>query len=162
MTGMLIDSPFNPGSGLSPPFLAGRSEEQMLLKNYLRRLQSNRGAPHDVLVVGPRGNGKTVLLDWFENTIGAATAATGDGIDALFVTPEQLGEPADLLRKLTPEDKFKPDEIGFDVKLIRATWSTARTEAFLADALIARCRKRALVLMIDEAHTWTLRSVERC
>ncbi len=153
MTGMLIDSPFNPGSGLSPPFLAGRSEEQMLLKNYLRRLQSNRGAPHDVLVVGPRGNGKTVLLDWFENTIGTATAATGYGIDALFVTPEQLGEPADLLRKLTPEDKFKPDEIGFDVKLIRATWSTARTEAFLADALIARCRKRALVLMIDEAHT---------
>ena len=55
-------------------------------------------------------------------------------------TPEQILEPEALLRKLVPEGKFKPDEIGFDIKVIKAAWSNARPEEFLTDALIARCR----------------------
>ncbi len=146
-------SPFKPGSGLSPPTLAGRAKEQSLLQRHLDDLAAGEGAARDVILVGPRGNGKTALLNRFKNTISAVTTATGKRIDVVSATPEQILEPEALLRKLIPEDKFKPDEIGFDIKVIKAAWSNARPEEFLADALVARCRKQPLILLVDEAHT---------
>ena len=48
-------SPFVPGRGGLPPYLAGRDNEQHALKRLLAYLEHDRGAPRDVIVVGPRG-----------------------------------------------------------------------------------------------------------
>jgi len=60
---------FTPGSGAIPPYLAGRSREQGVLGEQLELVASGASPPADVLLIGPRGNGKTALLGWFRNKI---------------------------------------------------------------------------------------------
>ena len=52
-------SPFRPGMGLEPPYLGGRRDQLARFESYL----SEPGVPHNVLVTGLRGVGKTVLLN---------------------------------------------------------------------------------------------------
>jgi len=56
-------NPFNPGSGVSPPFLAGRKSHLAAFKEMLRSIEDDKN--ENRLVVGLRGTGKTVLLDEF-------------------------------------------------------------------------------------------------
>ena len=57
---------FTPGTGAAPPALTGREPEQAVLGQCLADLLGGEAPPHDVALMGPRGNGKTVLLNWFE------------------------------------------------------------------------------------------------
>ena len=59
-------NPFQPGSGQMPPLLAGRDAAQNDIKKLLVKLDLPSGVPSDVLLYGPRGTGKTVLLQWLE------------------------------------------------------------------------------------------------
>ena len=54
----LIENPYRPGAGHSPPFLAGRSREQ----DHFRRLLRQNFTTENILITGLRGMGKTVLL----------------------------------------------------------------------------------------------------
>jgi type II secretory pathway predicted ATPase ExeA len=61
------DNPFNPGFGVRPPVFAGR---QTLVNEILARLGRGPGRHEFItLVVGPRGVGKTVLLNEIGNHI---------------------------------------------------------------------------------------------
>jgi len=61
-----MDNPFNPGSGVPPPFLAGRDED---LSRFRRSLTSIAdGKQENLMLVGLRGTGKTVLLNEFHRT----------------------------------------------------------------------------------------------
>ena len=68
------NNPFTPGTGHSPPLLAGRDEETRLLALMLDRLNGPRTAQAKlakepfppIKIVGPRGVGKTVLLKWIQ------------------------------------------------------------------------------------------------
>ena len=66
-----IANPFVPGRGQMPPYLAGREAAQTRLNDLLAYLRVGRGAPRDAVLSGPRGNGKTVLLRWFQHEIEA-------------------------------------------------------------------------------------------
>ena len=59
---------FTPGAGAAPPALTGREQEQQVLRRCLSDLLGGEVPPHDVVLMGPRGNGKTVLLNWFTRT----------------------------------------------------------------------------------------------
>lgn len=61
-------NPFTPSAGATPPVLAGRGAEQHALKKALNRICHPDGpyAPKHMLISGPRGVGKTVLLNWVE------------------------------------------------------------------------------------------------
>ncbi len=56
-------NPFRPGSGLLPPYLAGRDRELARFSQMLQRMQE--GQVHNLMVQGLRGVGKTVLLKEF-------------------------------------------------------------------------------------------------
>ena len=53
-------NPFRPGSGLQPPYLAGRDEELTRFPQMLQEIQE--GQVRNLMVQGLRGVGKTVLL----------------------------------------------------------------------------------------------------
>lgn len=56
-------NPFRPGNGIEPPYLAGRTE---YLQEFSRALDVfEEGLPRNYLVFGPRGTGKTVLMNHF-------------------------------------------------------------------------------------------------
>lgn len=58
-----IDNPFNPGSGTTPPFLAGRDQELVMFEEILKSITN--GKLTNVILTGLRGTGKTVLLNKF-------------------------------------------------------------------------------------------------
>ena len=55
---------FTPGDGATPPALTGREREEAVLTRCLGELLGGRAPPHNVVLTGPRGTGKTVLLNW--------------------------------------------------------------------------------------------------
>ncbi len=60
---LLKNNPFNPGSGVPPPYLAGRESHLARFHKVLDSIED--GHVENVIVHGLRGTGKTVLLDEF-------------------------------------------------------------------------------------------------
>lgn len=89
-----IDNPYSPGAGAPPPELAGRDEVRENVKVAIMR--AARGNPaQNVLLVGLRGVGKTVLLDRIRED------AEQGGIHTLRVeSPEKRSLPALLAPQL--------------------------------------------------------------
>ncbi|MDI6794137.1 MAG: hypothetical protein QME81_14955, partial [bacterium] len=56
---MKIINPFKPGSGLFPPYLAGKKEE---LADFEKSLATALSLPQNLVISGLRGTGKTVFL----------------------------------------------------------------------------------------------------
>ena len=141
---------FTPGSGATPPALTGRDPEQAVLNRCLADLAGGASPPHDVVLIGPRGNGKTVLLNWFRN------ACTGRKLDVAALTPDEVPDRAALIAALSPRtriSKLLPRKVG--VAAVGSAEWTAPAEApdHLARRLIVRCRRKAVVVLLDEAHT---------
>ena len=145
-------NPFVPGRGQLPPFLAGREEEQRALGELLAYLQAGRGAPRDAILSGPRGNGKTVLLRWFQQEVEASARK----IDTVWLTPSELGSLDALATLLVPPRQFRalrPDTLSFSIGIGRLGWELGGRSGSLTRLLAARCGQRPLVLLLDEAHT---------
>ena len=141
---------FTPGAGALPPALTGREREESVFRSCLADLAGGQAPPHDVALIGPRGNGKTVLLNWFERECRAK-----GGVDVVRLTPSSAPTGKALGEALLPADLL-PAKLGFK-GILTAEWSKAAPSAqFLAERLIARCRKRALAVLLDEAHTLEL------
>ena len=87
---------FAPGTGAFAPVLAGRDREQRVLSLCLSDLRSGGSPPHDVVLIGPRGNGKTVLLRWFENACREAS------VNVVRVVPSRVGDHQALVEALLP------------------------------------------------------------
>lgn len=145
-------NPFVPGRGAFPPYLAGREAEKRALKGILGYVQAGRGAPRDVVMCGPRGNGKTVLLRWFQQEV----TSLDSRIDVLWRTPTDLPSVDALANSLVPPGHFKsmlPDSLSLSIGIGRLGWELGENVGTLAELLALRCRQRALVLLLDEAHT---------
>ena len=54
---------FKPGAGSHPPHLAGRDGEIRAMAPTEAAIEAKAAPAADVILHGPRGNGKTVLLD---------------------------------------------------------------------------------------------------
>ena len=140
--------PFRPGPGGLPPYLAGRGSEQAIFRRLLSGLQDGLAPPREVVLHGPRGNGKTALLAWLQRE-----AAGYPGVDVLRLTPADIPNEPRLVQRVLPTtwlQRLTPSEVS-----IRGiTWLTGRNEsAPLDEVLAARVRKKPLVLLLDEAHT---------
>ena len=146
---------FTPGAGAFPPALTGREGEQAVLTRMLATLSRGQAPPHIVLT-GPRGNGKTVLLQWFERACREA-----GGVDVERIAPSEVRTGQALVDQLLPPTGIRrllPARISVGVTGVgRAEWpAAASSERKLAKGLIARCRRRPLIVVLDEAHTLDL------
>ena len=63
------DSRFTPGAGISPPVLAGREKEKDRIASALDNLEAGLKTTENIALIGPRGNGKTVLLRWAQTQV---------------------------------------------------------------------------------------------
>ena len=145
---------FAPGDGAAPPELAGRSAQQAVLSRCLADLVGGSAPPHNVVLVGPRGNGKTVLLNWFK-----AACVDAPSVEALPLTPRDIPAPPALMDALLPRrglSKLLPRKVGI-ASVGSAEWTpTGNGWRNLAEELAARCRRRPLAVLLDEAHTLDL------
>ena len=141
---------FRPGDGALPPALTGRGVQQGVLSRCLGDLVAGVAPPHNVVLLGPRGNGKTALLQWFR----AACAERSVAVESL--TPHRIASREALADALTPRRgiaRWLPRKVGV-ASLGSAEWRAdgpARHD--LTRALIARCRRKPLAVLLDEAHT---------
>ena len=143
---------FTPGDGAIPPALTGREREEEVLAQCLGDLRCGAAPPHNVALIGPRGNGKTVLLNWFER----ACRDRGTGVDVVNLTPGDVPSRDALIDVLSPPAgmaKLLPRKLGFTA-VGSVEWAApSRVTGTLAARMTARCRKRPLTVLLDEAHT---------
>ena len=152
---------FRPGRGAMPPKLAGRESAQAQLATLLSDIIKRKRAPTgDAVLYGPRGSGKTVLLDAF--------ILQCKGADVISLVPTQIKNEEDLAALLIYEDhrfrkqleEFKPRSAEIDLRLFSFQWGKMNkadrddhTRRHLVDLLVARCHSKPLVVTLDEAHT---------
>lgn len=142
--------PFQPGPGGMPPYLAGREAEQTLFRTLLNRLRDRVPLPGEVVLYGPRGNGKTVLLGWLEDEAAAVGA-----VETLVLSPGSIADVSRISELVLPTswwDRLTPQEI----EVAGLTWRPGAGSGpppSLEDLLRARVRRRPLLLVMDEAHT---------
>lgn len=144
-------SPFVPGRGGLPPYLAGRGDECEELLALLAYPKNGRGAPRDAVLIGPRGNGKTALLRWFQREIESGSGA----IDVGWLTPDQIPDLDALANELTPPRRFdslRPEALSLSIGVGRLGWELGGRPGSLTRLLQARCRRQPLVVLLDEAH----------
>ena len=145
---------FVAGDGAAPPALTGRASEQAVLFRCLADLRHNAAPPHNIVLLGPRGNGKTVLLRWFQH----ACAQNEPAVDVAWLTPSALPNQLALLDALAPRRwlaKLLPRKVGI-AAVGSAEWAPDSGRSNLAEALTSRCRRRPLAVLLDEAHTLDL------
>ena len=145
---------FAPGDGAAPPELTGRGAQQAVLSRCLADLVRGAAPPHNVVLLGPRGNGKTVLLNWLK-----AACVEAGSVEVLTLTPRDIPAPPALLDALLPRRGFAkllPRKIGI-AAVGSAEWGATGVAGNgwrnLAEELAGRCRRKPLVVLLDEAHT---------
>lgn len=143
--------PFRPGTGAPPPYLAGREGEQALLRGLLEGLAEGEPPPSEVILYGPRGAGKTVLLRWLEHEADASP-----GTETTVLLPSVVPDSARLAELLLPDSwwgRLTPHE----VEVAGFSWRPGRGHPPPLDEVVAvRARRRPFLLLLDEAHTLDL------
>lgn len=150
------EGPFQPGAGGLPPCLAGRDEEQDALIRRLNELAAHTPRAENVILIGPRGNGKTVLLRWVEGY-----ASRGRRFEVLRRTPRQMRTEEALVESLGGggwRERFRHAKLAIEAGTGVAkgrieVGGSANRGGGLGAALAARAKRKPLIVLLDEAHT---------
>ncbi len=147
---------FTPGTGAVPPYLAGRKQEQEYFQDCVEALKDNIPISQDLIIYGPRGNGKTALLGYLQKK---TLREEKDKLDILWETPNEMGTLIELSARLTEDspklrDRFKSGGVSGGVGFAQANIEIdlSRPSATVRKILQERCQSNPLILIIDEAH----------
>lgn len=140
----MLPNPFVPGKGVIPPFLAGREREQSLVRARLEALADDRPPGTDIILYGPRGNGKTVLLEW------SLRQAENRGITVIDVGLGESSQP-----RVAPSSRLRQWLMSLRSLSTGGASFTWRDlpPAKVAAVMERRARKGPVLVTIDEAHT---------
>ena len=135
-----------------PPYLAGREDEQSLFRDVLADLAEGLAPRAEIVLYGPRGNGKTVLLHWVEQE-----AASLSAVDVVSLAAAAVPDSRSLAERLLPASwwaRLAPHEVS----MAGFVWRPGQENPPPVDeVLAARTRRKALVFLLDEAHTLDLK-----
>ncbi len=110
----------------------------------------------EMVMYGPRGMGKTVLLNWLENEV-EKTAKGNHPLRTVQASPTIFPSLKSLWNKLISDDwkkKLSPDQVQLGAVGNKIVWnSKAPDDDDLVSVLIEECKERPLLLLMDEAHT---------
>ncbi len=169
-------NPFTPGSGKSPPYLAGRENEQNRIREILADMADGESPAADMVMYGPRGMGKTVLLHWLKDEIRGYKKPRifhmkSNQVCTCSTTANKLATPAKMWTFLLSEETLAEKVLGGETTagvkagasaadivsaeaFIAKTWKEKEpTDGVLLNALISQCKKNPWVALVDEAHT---------
>ncbi len=146
---------FHPGNGRIPPYLAGRDVEKARFDAVVRNLSNGVAADGDMIVYGPRGNGKTAMLRHFANNC----VYDGTRPSILWMTPDDMQSLEDMTRAVASQDKgfldrFSPVAASLDLGIARLSTevTVGQRSSFFREILENRCSGTPVVLIVDEAH----------
>ena len=153
--------PFLPSAGRSPPYLAGREGEHALLRAFAASLRRREPSPSGIVLQGPRGNGKTVLLGWLRAEVAAGNARREEKdaeIETIWLTPAQIPTAGRLIERVARESWLmsrwkRRSATGGVPGMVNASLKTPESGApALEDALSDRVGRKPFILLLDEAH----------
>ncbi|MCY4312700.1 MAG: ATP-binding protein, partial [Gammaproteobacteria bacterium] len=154
-----LKSLFHPGAGRIPPHLTGRKQEQDFFHDCVARLLDRTSPDQDMIIYGPRGNGKTAMLRYLQKE---TLEKTGKRLDIAWVTPRKLKTVDELARAISGKDRKileKVKSLGLSASIgiasLNAELDISRAAAVTEDLLQEKSRKTPLVLIMDEAHNLT-------
>ena len=143
-----VRGPFRPGTGATPPYLAGRETEQAVFRELLAELVAGTPPGTQVVLCGPRGNGKTALLDWLQRE-----AASLPGVATTVLRPAEAPDAVRLAELLTPKSWWERLKRG-KLTVGSFSWTPGfASDPSVGEILAMRTRTSPLVLLVDEAHT---------
>lgn len=135
-----------PGRGATPPYLAGRESQQRLIAEDLDGLADGSDLGSFMVLYGPRGNGKTVLLEW------AVRQAKRRKIRVVDIS---MGE-SEFLEGEVAEGRGLPRWLralsGISILGMGINWREEPPSKLTA-VIQRQARKGPLMVAVDEAHT---------
>ncbi len=147
---------FVPGDGNVPPYLAGRKQEQAYFQDCVEVLKNKKPAPRNLILYGPRGNGKTALLRYLQTK---TRQREGASLGVVWATPRALENPGKLVDLLVGDyavlrSKIQSASFSFNFSIAKADTQIdlSRRTLTLGDLLQERCQHQPLILIVDEAH----------
>ena len=149
---------FTPGAGVVPPYLAGREQEQGYFDRCIKALKNRKPISQDMIVYGPRGNGKTALLGYLKKE---ALQKEGEALDILWETPDEMETLSELPDRLIAgskpkiQDWFQSVEVSANAGVVagKTQLGNPRQKPTVRELLEKRSQDKPFVLIIDEAHT---------
>ena len=147
---------FTPGDGGVPPYLAGRKKEQEYFQDCVEALRDKKPVSRNLILYGPRGNGKTALLGYLQKETLQKEAPK---LDILWETPDEMGNLKELSDRLLDghqklRGRVRSAEVSGGVGFARAKTEIdlSRTPATIRQLLRERSQSKPFILIIDEAH----------
>jgi len=152
---------FRPGDGGRPPYLAGRQKEQETLRHLADFILQKEPPPSNAYLYGPRGNGKTVLINRF-----LAEQREAEGVMAVKLTPSQArteeqlaGALCEKIREAAPQSRYdgiREKIAAFSMSVagtgVGVEWAPSAQQA--VEKILAEAAKaHPFIIAIDEAHT---------
>ena len=139
---------------MPPPVMAGREREKALVAGAFERLEKGVNPAANLALIGPRGNGKTVLLRWAQSE----GNSRGGKLNCVNLKPHQFETLPELVEALASSSIFKNlagDGFSVNISALGAGIGVGRkqsTRKLLEPVLRKRCAECGFVILIDEAH----------
>lgn len=156
-----LASLFVPGEGSAPPFLAGREPELSEIMSVAERLgyadPEIQIPPSSIVIVGPRGNGKTVLMHEAAKRIRAFVEKSGKSLQLAALTAKMIPGEDELRQALSPKGGWKrflgrvKTAKEIQVSAVKLAMETEK-QPLVADVLAARASEGPFLITVDEAH----------
>jgi len=155
---------FHPGTGTIPPHLTGRNTEQAYFRNCVDLLLKKEVPDQDMIVYGPRGNGKTAMLRYLQRETLKESASQ---LRIQWSTPSEFRDLGELIGLLAANDDglanragkfFRPlinnlsASTNFGVASTKTGLNRGEASPALKDHLLKITKKKPFIFIIDEAH----------